>query len=199
MLKHLSKLIFSILGWKTEGKYPHSEPKLIIVVFHHTSNWDFPMGILLRNALEFKANFVMKGNMFKPPFGVVFKKLGGYPVERDPTKKKFSLTQSIIDLYNKEEKLTITFTPEGTRSKVRKLKTGFYNIAKATGVPVLYLEFDFSRKCFKIDKPHQVADSFEEEYYLMKDFFKNSKGYRPELSFDFEDNDMVFRKKILPS
>lgn len=192
MLSGIASIILSLLGWKIEGNYPHHEKKLVIVVMHHTSNWDFPMGILLRNKLKFKANFVMKSVMFKPPFGFIFKWLGGYPVERDPDKKKVSLTQSIADLYKKEEALTITFTPEGTRSKVRTLKTGFWTISKMAGVPILFVDFDYSTKTIRFGLPHLASNTFKEEYAKLKMFFQNSKGLYPEKSFDFDDNDMTF-------
>jgi 1-acyl-sn-glycerol-3-phosphate acyltransferase len=190
MLKLISSAILRLFRWKIEGQYPHEADKLVIVVMHHTSNWDFPIGLLLRKKMGFNANFVMKSSMFKPPFGFIFRWLGGYPVERDPNKKKFSLTESIISLYRKEEKLTITFTPEGTRSKVRKLKTGFWTIAKEAEVPILYVDFDYSTKKIRIDKPHMAAIDFKEEYKKLKAYFSHSKGLYPEDSFDFEDNDM---------
>jgi 1-acyl-sn-glycerol-3-phosphate acyltransferase len=193
MFKFLSSAIIRILGWKIEGQYPHHEKKLVIIVFHHTSNWDFPMGILLRNSVGFKANFVMKGNMFKPPFGFIFRWMGGYPVERDPKKKKFNLTDSIVNLYNENENFTITFTPEGTRSKVRTLKTGSWLIAKKANVPILYIEFDFGKKIFRLSETHYACPTFKEEYEMMKDYFSDSTGLIKELSFNFEDNDMQFR------
>lgn len=189
----ISSFILKILGWKIEGEYPHHLKKLVVVVFHHTSNWDFPMGLMLRAKMKFNANFVGKSSLFKPPYGFLFRWLGGYPVERDPRKKKISLTDSIIELYNKEDEMTITFTPEGTRSKVRTLKTGFWIIASKAKVPILYINFDFSKKVFTFSETHYPAPTFREEYDMLKEFFKESKGFNPELSFDFEDNDMVFK------
>ena len=191
MLKYLSAFIFWLTGWKTDGLYPLKEKKLIIVVMHHTSNWDFPIGLVLRNKMGFKANFVMKSSMFKPPFGFIFRWLGGHPVERDPSKKTFSMTQAIIELYNQREELTITFTPEGTRSKVRKLKTGFWTIARETGVPILYVDFDYLTKTVRLADLQWAAPSFREEFDRLKAFFGNSRGKYPEKSFDFEDHDMA--------
>jgi 1-acyl-sn-glycerol-3-phosphate acyltransferase len=195
MMRFLSSFLLSLLGWKIEGDYPHHEKKLVIVVMHHTSNWDFPLGLLLRSKLRFRANYVMKASMFRPPLGYIFKKLGGYPVERDPSKKKFSLTESIIELYQREEELTITFTPEGTRSKVRKLRSGFWIIAKTAGVPIFLVDFDFGTRTIRFDKPHLAEPTFAAEYDRLKAFYQHSKGLNPEKSFDFEDNDMVFPKE----
>jgi len=193
-MKAISAFLLKIMGWKILGDYPHHEKKLVIIVLHHTSNWDFPLGLLLRKAAGFSANFVMKSTLFIGPLARLFRWLGGYPVERDPMKKKFSMVESITKLYKNEEKLTITFTPEGTRSKVRTLKTGSWLIAKNADVPILYIEFDFSRKHFRIDKVHKACPTFEQEYKMMKAYFKDSKGFNKELSFDFKDNDMTFKQ-----
>lgn len=186
MFKYLSSWILGSLGWKIEGEFPHNEKKLVIVVMHHTSNWDFPLGLLVRSTLGFEANFAGKSSLFKPPFGFIFRWLGGYPVERDPSKKRGSLTESMIRLYEREPKLRISFTPEGTRSKVTKLKTGFWTIAKEANVPLLYIDFDGSSKTVRVGKVQKAKDTFEEEYASLKAFFKNSKGIKPELSYIFE-------------
>jgi len=186
VFKYLSSAILSILGWKIEGEFPHEEKKLIIVVMHHTSNWDFPLGLLVRSKLGFEANFAGKSSLFKPPFGFIFRWLGGYPVERDPSKKKGSLTDSMIRLYEREPKLRITFTPEGTRSKVTKLKTGFWTIAKTADVPLLYINFDGPSKSVKIDKVQKAKETFDEQYASLKAYFGNSKGIKAELSYTFE-------------
>lgn len=186
MFKYLSSAILSILGWKIEGEFPHSEKKLVIVVMHHTSNWDFPLGLLVRSKLGFEANFAGKSSLFKPPFGFIFRWLGGYPVERDPAKKKGSLTDSMIRLYEREPKLRITFAPEGTRSKVSKLKTGFWTIAKSANVPLLYIDFNGATKTVRIDTPRMAEQTFDEQYVSLKAYFGDSKGIKPELSFTFE-------------
>jgi 1-acyl-sn-glycerol-3-phosphate acyltransferase len=49
------------------------------------------------------------------------------------------------------ENLVIALSPEGTRKKVDKLRTGFYFIAKKANVPIVMVGLDYSKKeleCF---------------------------------------------------
>ena len=83
MLRPLYLLIFNLLGWKIVGEFPRQLKKYIIAVAPHTSNWDFPLGVMARSILRREdAHFLGKHSLFKPPFGWFFRWLGGYPVDR---------------------------------------------------------------------------------------------------------------------
>jgi 1-acyl-sn-glycerol-3-phosphate acyltransferase len=184
MKKFFGALFLKLWGWKLIGEKP-VDKKLLIVVFHHTSAWDFPLGIFTRWKMGLDISFVGKASLFKFPLGILMKYLGGYPVERDPKKKTSSVTKQIEELINNNENIYFNIAPEGTRRKVETLKTGFYTIAKNTGTKVLLVSFDFPRKTVTFDKPHDPASTFEGEMKIMKDFYKDTKGKYPELSFDF--------------
>ncbi len=81
-MKFIYILIFQkILKWKIVGSMP-DEKKYIIVVAPHTSNYDFMVGLAVRSILGFKASYLGKKELFRFPFGWLFRKLGGYPVDR---------------------------------------------------------------------------------------------------------------------
>ena len=184
MLKSISGLILKLWGWKIRGK-PATDKKLMIVVMPHTSNWDFPLGLLVRWKMGLKIKFVGKSSLFKFPYGFIFRFLGGYPVERDPKKKKGSVSDQIIDIIKKEENIWITFTPEGTRKKVKRLRTGFYAIAKTSGINIQFVAFDFPTKTVIFDTPHSPANSFDEEYAKLKEFYSPFVGKNSELTYQF--------------
>jgi len=184
--RFVSDILLKLWGWKIEGEVPR-EKKLMIVVMHHTSNWDFILAMLVKWKLGLKVSFVAKSALFKPPLGFIMRYLGGYPVERNPAKKKTSVVEQIKNIINTQEKIWIGFTPEGTRSKVERLKTGFYTIAKETGIKIVFVDIDYGTKTVRFDKPHSPKPTFEEELQLMKEFYKNSKGKYPDKSFDFEN------------
>ncbi|MGE5355004.1 MAG: 1-acyl-sn-glycerol-3-phosphate acyltransferase [Deltaproteobacteria bacterium] len=184
MKRFFGSLFLKLWGWKVIGQKP-LEDKLLIVVFHHTSAWDFPVGLFTRWKMGLDISFVGKASLFKFPLGILMRYLGGYPVERDPEKKTYSVTKQIEDLINKNEKIYFNITPEGTRKKVDKLKTGFYTIAINTGIKILLVAFDFPRKTVTFGVPHIPAPTFDEEMQILKAFYKDTKGKYPELSFDF--------------
>jgi len=51
------------------GIFLDTSREYIIVVAPHTSNWDFPFGILLRIIRNVDVKFIGKSSLFRPPFG----------------------------------------------------------------------------------------------------------------------------------
>jgi len=74
----------------------------MIAVVPHTSNWDFPIGILLRPILRMDIKFLAKQSLFKPPFGWIFRALGGYPVDR---RGNMNFVDSVVKLSGRFEKI----------------------------------------------------------------------------------------------
>ncbi|MEL7117810.1 MAG: lysophospholipid acyltransferase family protein [Bacteroidota bacterium] len=175
-----SKWLLNLLGWKITGRYPEEIKKFIIIVLPHTSNWDFPLGLLVRKALKQDIKYLGKSSLFKPPFGWIFKSLGGYPVFRD---KRTKFVDAVIDIFKKEEELVITVAPEGTRSKVEKLKTGFYYMALGANIPVCLVKFDYGNKEVDFGKLLYPSGNIEEDLAIIHDHYRGVKGKRPEKSF----------------
>ena len=106
----ICKIIFKIFKWKILGEFS-KVPKYIIAVAPHTSFYDFFIGILVRNIINEKINFVGKKELFGPLTGWFFKILGGVPVDRNSKK---NTVDSIVEIFNKRKKFKLTITPEGT-------------------------------------------------------------------------------------
>jgi 1-acyl-sn-glycerol-3-phosphate acyltransferase len=179
MLRPVYLLVFKLLGWKVEGDFPHHIKKYIVAVAPHTSNWDFPLGVMARSILRIqKARFLGKHSLFKPPFGWFFRSLGGYPVNRSGS---HDVVQQVVDIFNAHEDFILALAPEGTRKKVDKLRTGFYYIAKGAGVPIVPVGFDFSAKRVVIGSPMLPSDDFNGDMNLLLAFYRKMKGRNPEL------------------
>ena len=83
MWSKISFAILKLVGWKTTFE-PFPEPRGIIVVYPHTSNWDFPLGLLWKSVNKVKPRWVAKESLFKPPvFGWLMRKLGGIGIKRE--------------------------------------------------------------------------------------------------------------------
>ncbi len=182
MLRSISHWILRLLGWKIRGRYPHELKKFIIVVMPHTSNWDFPLGLLVRNALDARhIKYVAKDSLFKPPFGRLFRALGGYPIDRSGNK---GYVEAVADIIKREPHFVLTVTPEGTRKKVEKLKTGFYYIALAAGVPLVPVRFDYGKREVAWGDPFYPKGDREADFETFLTFFKGAKGKYPEMGYD---------------
>ena len=182
MIARISKWILKIFGWKIEVELDEFPPKYVIIVVPHTSNWDFPKGLLLRKAYNQDIKFAAKDALFKWPLGPIMKALGGYPVNRQANT---NMTQAIIDIFNSKETFKLNIAPEGTRSKVDKLKTGFYYIAKGANVPIIMCKFDYGNKILSFSKPFYTSDDMEADFKKIDDYFKGVVGKYPEKSYRY--------------
>ncbi|HMQ86955.1 MAG TPA: lysophospholipid acyltransferase family protein [Flavilitoribacter sp.] len=183
MLSGLNRWLLKALGWQMEiGEWPFP-PKYIVIVVPHTSNWDFPLGLMVRSALDVDIKYVGKESLFRGPLGRIFRWLGGYPVDRS---KNTNFVDLVADIFNRHETFAIAIAPEGTRSKVDKLKTGFYYIARAAGVPIIMCRFDWSRKKVAFSKPFYTTDDADADFEAIYDFFRGAIGKIPENSFLLE-------------
>ena len=177
MNSYLSQWILNILGWKIENNLPDDLKKYIVVVAPHTSSWDFPLGLLVRSALKRNINFVGKKALFKPPHGWLFRWLGGVPVDRS---RSNNFVDAVVDMFNDREDFSICITPEGTRKRAEKLKSGFYYIAKGAQIPIVFCKFDFENKVVGFKKPLQPIGTKEEVFEEMYQYFRGVKGKIPE-------------------
>lgn len=166
------------MGWKIKGEAPHDVKKYIMIVAPHTSNWDFIIGVLARPLMRLShVKFVGKSQLFKPPYGWLFRWMGGYPVDRS---KANNLVEAIVNIYNEKDAFAIAIAPEGTRKYVGKLKTGFYHIAKGAGIPIVTAGFDFPSKTILIHDPFYPTDDMEADLSKLMDVFRHIKGRHPE-------------------
>jgi len=182
-MQWLAKFIyFKILGWKVVGNTNFSKDKIkkaVIIAAPHTSWHDFYMGVLLRSVLNIKTNFVGKKELFVFPLGWLFRLLGGAPIDRHTKENKVS---TIAKLFSQNEEFRMTMSPEGTRKKVDKWRTGFYYIAKEAKVPIIMFTLDFENKQNKISEPFYPTDNVEKDFEFMHAFYKDVKGKIPEYS-----------------
>ena len=142
MMKTISKWILSAMGWRL-GKIEPEVKKCVLCVAPHTSNWDLIIGELFYTSLGRRAGFLIKKEWFFFPFNLLFKSIGGVPVDRE---KNTSITEAMAAEFEKRDYFNLAVTPEGTRKKVTKWKRGFYYIALKAGVPIQLVYIDYAKK-----------------------------------------------------
>jgi len=176
MLKKISRFILSILGWQLEAKLP-SEKKFVIIGAFHTSNWDFPIGILGLWAMGLRASWVGKHTLFRGPLGPIFKFLGGIPVDRSV---HTGFIHRIAELYTARDEMALTIAAEGTRSKTRHWKTGFYFIAVEAGVPIALGYLDWGKKKLGVGATLYPGGDIKQDFETIREFYQDKTGLRPE-------------------
>lgn len=186
----LGRLVLWLLGgWKIEGNLPENLNKYVIIVAHHTSNWDFVIGVAVKLITRIRVRFFAKHSLFFWPLGVLMSRLGGIPIERD---KSINRVDQAITEINSSEYFVLVIAPEGTRSKVKKWKTGFYHIANGANVPVVPIAFDFRQRKVIIGSPMSMSGDIPADFERMHEFFLSHPGKHPELGCDgpFETPDI---------
>ena len=160
------------------GEFPNLN-KCVVAVVPHTSWVDFFLGLLVRRVINLDINFIAKKSLFKPPFGWYFRWMGGAPIDRS---KSSDTVTAIASIFNEKEVFRLGLSPEGTRRKVEKWKTGFYYIAKTANVPIVLVAFDYGRKQIKISEPRVPSGNIEADFKIYREFFKGVVGKIPEFT-----------------
>ena len=175
MFKGLCRLIFRKMGWQVEMTVPYRD-KCIICVAPHTSNWDFIIAELYYHSIGRTAGFLMKKEWFFWPMGVLFRSMGGIPVERN---RHVSLTDRVAETAMKAERFELAVTPEGTRSLATKWKRGFYFIALKAGLPIQLYAIDYKNKCIVCTKELVPSGDVEADMRLIMDYYRPYEGKYP--------------------
>jgi 1-acyl-sn-glycerol-3-phosphate acyltransferase len=187
MLSWLAKSIFRLAGWKTIDKLPPDLRKGIFAVAPHATWYDFLVGVGARSDLGKSIKYLGKAELFRPPFGWLFRALGGTPVVRTHST---NFVQQVAETFNRHEKLLVAIAPEGTRKNVKRLKTGFYYMAHAAKVPIIMVGFDYPRKTVFVEEPFYTSGDFEADmrkYFIP--FFKQIEGEKKDWLANYEKGD----------
>ena len=172
--------LFRGWGWRTSGPLPHDVLKCLVVVYPHTSNWDFPVGVLFRAAYGIDIGFVAKHTLFEGPFGGLMHWLGGQPVVRVGNTK---FVDAVAEVFHRNAVFRLCVTPEGTRGRVEELKSGFHHIARVAGVPIVWCAFEWDTKTMRWSAPFWPDDDYARSVAAFHDFFRGTVGYHPELAY----------------
>lgn len=177
MKQQLCRFIYHrLLGWKTVITVPFYE-KCVICAAPHTSNWDLLIGKLFYGSLGRRASFLMKKEWFFFPLNLVFKAMGGIPVNRS---KKNSLVDQMARRFASCSRFNLAITPEGTRKANPEWKKGFYYIALQAQVPIMLFGIDYPSKTITCTKAIMPSGDIEKDMRDIKRYFMQFTGRHPE-------------------
>lgn len=120
----------------------------VLIVYPHTSNWDFVVGILAKWSIGIPVVFWGKASLFRIPlFGRWLRWLGGMPVDRStPQGAVATMVERLRQARARDEFMWLALAPEGTRRRSDSLRSGFYGVAVQAGVPLGLAYLDFARR-----------------------------------------------------
>jgi len=170
--RKLANALYRLTGWQVTGSFPNL-PKFIIIGVPHTSNWDFPLAMSFIFQQGVRINWMAKHTLFRWPFRRILDWLGGVPVNRNATR---GLVGEIIDEFQRRRQMVLALSPEGTRSKVDRWRTGFYHMAHGARIPIVPVQVDYARKTLGICPPFYTSGDIEHDLPLIKAHFEGITG-----------------------
>jgi 1-acyl-sn-glycerol-3-phosphate acyltransferase len=164
------------LGWRFEGDLPDA-PKMVIIGAPHTSNWDFFLFLAALQHFHIQVKFLAKHTLFRWPFGAMFRKVGGIPVDRA---QSGGIVRQVREAFDRSERMILVIAPEGTRGPARHWKSGFVEIAEGADIPVVLAGVDAVNKVVVFSPAHEVAGDRGRFMDEVRAFYADKSGINPE-------------------
>lgn len=181
MIRFLFWIIYTINGWKVKGQVPAEIKQCVMLASPHTSNYDLIYALVGLKKMNVHVRFTIKKEWLSFPFGLFLKPLGAIGIDRGPKfSRRKSMVDAMVDLYNHEEELTILVTPEGTRRKVKKWKSGFYHVALKAKVPIVLGFLDYKNKLAGVGPVIYPCGDYEKDLREIQEFYATIPAKYPE-------------------
>lgn len=180
-LRALSVWFLRTRGWTLDGSLPAGQHRAVLIAAPHTSNWDLPYTLMCAFALRLNIRWMGKQQIFRWPFGGVMRWLGGIAVDRSRSTNLVAASAQALREGDGDWQLVVP--PEGTRSKVRQWKTGFYFIAQEAGVPIVMAYLDYPRKLAGLGPVFTPTGDVAADMAAIQAFYRPFRG-KNEAQFD---------------
>ncbi|MEY4884061.1 MAG: hypothetical protein RIS34_1915 [Pseudomonadota bacterium] len=142
----LARWILARFGWTVEfDGFPGSQG--VLVVYPHTSNWDFVVMMLAKWSIGVPVQFWGKASLFDIPlFGRWLRWVGGVPVDRlSPHGVVGQMADLLSEKRAENEYFWLGLAPEGSRQANPGWRSGFYHAAVKAAVPVGLIRLDYGQ------------------------------------------------------
>jgi len=175
LLRFLGRAILAALGWRLEGEIPNV-PRCVVIVAPHTSNWDFVIGLATLLALDLRVTWLGKHQIFRGPFGPLWRALGGVAVDRSAA---HGVVERAAAVLAPPHSTFLAVAPEGTRRKVEQWKSGFWRIARAAGVPIFPVAFDYRKHAVVFGQLYSPTADYEADLAALQRGFSAEMARNP--------------------
>jgi hypothetical protein len=170
--------VMRALGWRVRLLQP-VPARCVIIVYPHTSNWDFVIGLAAKWYLGMTFSFLAKDTLFRGPLGVCLRRWGGLAVDR---RASHGVIGGLAQRFAQADDCRLVIAPEGTRARMPAWKSGFYHLARAANVPVGLGFLDYGRREAGIGAYVDLTGDVEADMARIAAFYADKGGRRPELA-----------------
>jgi len=172
----LGWLYLKLFGWRLTGQ-PPKLCKFVVIAAPHTSNWDVPLMLAISYVYGIPLSWIGKHTLFKWPLGIIYSWLGGIPIHRETHQK---VVDQMVQLFKERDSLFLTLSPEGTRSRTKSWKSGFYYIARGADVRIVVAFVDYKKKIGGIGLTLNPSGDIQADMEILRNFYQGVTGKRPE-------------------
>ena len=149
--------------------------RCVIIAAPHSSNWDFPLVLSLAAMYGVRITWLGKEELFRGPMGWVMRRFGGIPVKRNDAG---SMVADLAAQFSTRQKFRLVVPVEGTRSRSEYWKSGFYRIAAAAEVPVVFGYVDSITRTAAFAQSVQLSGNVSADMDLVREFYSGKEGLR---------------------
>jgi 1-acyl-sn-glycerol-3-phosphate acyltransferase len=172
--------LLKIAGWQVSFDGLPAQQG-VLIVYPHTSNWDFVVGILAKWAIGIPVMFWAKDKLFRVPlFGAWLRWVGGVPVDRTAPQ---GVTREVVRVFEERKAkggyFWLALAPEGTRKHIPGFRSGFYRTALGADVPLGLVSFDYGRKQVRFIDFIRVTGDEAADMARIAQSFEGVRGCNP--------------------
>ncbi|WP_431800997.1 1-acyl-sn-glycerol-3-phosphate acyltransferase [Microbacterium sp. bgisy203] len=177
MIRRLVARIFWFFSrWELRTEPAPTRPTVLIGA-PHTSNWDFVLMLGIAWRLGIPVRWLGKASLFSGWRGPIMRALGGIPVQRDDASR---VVDEVVARVHSGEVFGLVVTPDGTRGGNTHWKSGFYRIARETGMPVTLGYVDRTTMTTGLGPTIELTGDVSADMDRIRAFYADKAGLRPE-------------------
>ena len=150
------------------------------MVYPHTSNWDFCIGVLAKWAIGIQVTFLAKHTLFNIPIlGAWLRYLGGMPVIRSSPQ---GYVDDLARMMHARDYAWIVITPEGTRKYTPGWRSGFYRLALKAQVPIGVAYIDYKSKTVGLTNFFTPTGDEESDLNIIRQVYEGREGFHAQFA-----------------
>lgn len=128
--------------------------------------------------LDMDIRWLGKHTLFTSWRGPLMRALGGIPVDRT---NPVGVVEEVLERVRSGEVFGLVVTPDGTRGGHTHWKSGFYRIARESGMPVTLGYVDRTTKTTGLGPTLDLTGDVSADMDRIRTFYADKAGFRPEL------------------
>ena len=173
--RFIARAFWAISRWKLVTE-PAPDRPTILIGAPHTSNWDFVLMLAIAWRLDMNVRWLGKHSLFTGWRGPIMRALGGIPVDRSNPSR---IVDEVVEEVRSGKVFGLVVTPDGTRKGQTHWKSGFYRIARETGMPVTLGYVDRTTMTTGLGPTIELTGDIPADMDAIRAFYADKAGVIP--------------------